>query len=71
MTERIRATIIDTVDPRKPIRLTPAQAGGPIHTRSFTGLFRNLRLIGGGLLFLLYFGTQWLTWGDARRCYGI
>ena len=66
MTERIPATIIDTVDPRKPIRLTPAQAGGPIHTRSFTGLFRNLRLIGGGLLFLLYFGTQWLTWGGRQ-----
>lgn len=62
MTDRIPATIIDTVDPRKPIRLTPAQAGGPIHTRSFTGLFRNLRLVGAGLLFLLYFGTQWLNW---------
>ncbi|AHL74800.1 (Fe-S)-binding protein [Stutzerimonas stutzeri] len=66
MTERIPAAIIDTVDPRKPIRLTPAQAGGPIHTRSFTGLFRNLRLVGSGLLFLLYFGTQWLTW-DGRQ----
>lgn len=62
MTERIPATIIDSVDPSKPIRLTPAQAGGPIHTRSFTGLFRNLRLLGGGILFLLYFGTQWLNW---------
>ncbi|MCG6538608.1 cytochrome c oxidase accessory protein CcoG [Pseudomonas sp. KSR10] len=66
MTERTPAAIIDSVDPRKPIRLTPAQAGGPIHTRSFSGLFRNLRLVGSGLLFLLYFGTQWLTW-DGRQ----
>jgi len=66
MTERIPARIIDTVDPNKPIRLTPAQAGGPIHTRSFTGLSRNLRLFGTGLLFLLYFGTAWLNW-DGRQ----
>lgn len=62
MTERIPARIIDSVDPNKPIRLTPAQAGGPIHTRSFSGLYRNLRLFGTGLLFLLYFGTVWLNW---------
>src|SRR5690606_36117246 len=62
MTERIPARIIDSVDPSKPIRLTPAQAGGPIHTRSFSGLYRNLRLFGTGLLFLLYFGTVWLNW---------
>ncbi|WP_217476815.1 cytochrome c oxidase accessory protein CcoG [Stutzerimonas stutzeri] len=62
MTERIPAAIIDTVDPRTPLRLTPAKAGGPIHTRSFSGLFRNLRLVGAGLLCLLYFGTQWLNW---------
>ena len=66
MSERIPAAIIETVDPRKPIRLTPAQAGGSIHTRSFTGLFRNLRLLGAGFLFLLYFGTQWLTWDDRQ-----
>lgn len=66
MSERIPAAIIETVDPRKPIRLTPAQAGGSIHTRSFTGLFRNLRLLGAGFLFLLYYGTQWLTWDDRQ-----
>ncbi|PTU80355.1 cytochrome c oxidase accessory protein CcoG [Pseudomonas indoloxydans] len=33
-----------------------------IYTRAFTGLFRNLRLAGGALLFLLYFGTVWLNW---------
>ena len=34
-----------------------------IYTRSFKGRFRNLRMIGGALLFLIYFGTVWLTWG--------
>ncbi|MBM7059439.1 cytochrome c oxidase accessory protein CcoG [Pseudomonas sp. UL073] len=33
-----------------------------IYTRSFTGFFRNLRLMGGALLFLIYFGTVWLSW---------
>ena len=66
MSERIAAQIIETIDPRKPLRLTPAQAGGPIHTRSFSGRFRNLRLYGAGLLFLLFFGTAWLDW-DGRQ----
>ncbi len=62
MTDRIPAKIIETIDPRQPLRLTPAQAGGPIHTRAFTGLFRNLRLYGAGLLFAIFFGTAWLNW---------
>ena len=66
MTDRIPARIIETVDPSQPIRLTPAQSGGPIHTRSFSGRFRNLRLLGGALLMLLYFGTVWLNW-DGRQ----
>ncbi|TLX57240.1 cytochrome c oxidase accessory protein CcoG [Stutzerimonas nosocomialis] len=33
-----------------------------IYTRAFTGLFRNLRRFGGAALFILYFGTVWLTW---------
>ena len=66
MSERIPAQIIETIDPRHPIRLTPSQAGGPIHTRSFSGRFRNLRLYGAGLLFLIFFGTAWLDW-DGRQ----
>ncbi|WP_372877736.1 cytochrome c oxidase accessory protein CcoG, partial [Pseudomonas sp.] len=66
MSERIPATVIDTIDPRRPIQLTPAKAGGPIHTRSFTGLFRSLRLYGAGALFLLFFGTAWLDWGGRQ-----
>jgi cytochrome c oxidase accessory protein FixG len=37
-----------------------------IYTRSFTGLFRNLRLVGGALLFILYFGTAWLNWNGRQ-----
>ncbi len=37
-----------------------------IYTRAFTGLFRNLRLGGGAFLFLLYFGTVWLSWNDRQ-----
>lgn len=66
MTDRIPVTLIQTIDTRSPVRITPAQAGGVIHTRSFTGLFRNLRLYGAGLLFLLFFGTAWLNWGERQ-----
>ena len=37
-----------------------------IYTRAFTGLFRNLRRVGGALLFLLYFGTVWLNWNGRQ-----
>ncbi len=37
-----------------------------IYTRSFTGIFRNLRMLGGALLFILYFGTVWLTWNGRQ-----
>ena len=35
---------------------------GKIFTRSFSGRFRNLRLIGAGFLALLFFGTSWINW---------
>jgi cytochrome c oxidase accessory protein FixG len=66
MTDLIPVRAVETIDPAKPIRLTPAQAGGPIHTRSFTGRFRNLRLLGAGLLFLLFFGTAWIDWNGRQ-----
>ena len=37
-----------------------------IYTRSFSGLFRNLRLLGGAFLFVLYFGTAWLNWNGRQ-----
>ncbi|AYC31757.1 cytochrome c oxidase accessory protein CcoG [Pseudomonas cavernae] len=66
MSERIPAQIVESIDPRQPVRLTPSLAGGPIHTRSFSGRFRNLRRYGAGLLLLLFFGTAWLDW-DGRQ----
>ena len=36
------------------------QKPDPIYTRSFKGFFRNLRLLGAGLLIVLYFGTVWV-----------
>ncbi|MFT5781580.1 MAG: cytochrome c oxidase accessory protein FixG [Pseudomonas sp.] len=36
------------------------------YTRAFTGLFRNIRMVSGAGLFLLYFGTVWLNWGDRQ-----
>jgi cytochrome c oxidase accessory protein FixG len=35
-----------------------------IQTRSYKGLFKNIRLAGVAFLFMLYFGTVWLQWGD-------
>ena len=37
-----------------------------IYTRSFKGVFRRLRIGGGALLFILYFGTVWLTWNQRQ-----
>lgn len=37
-----------------------------IYTRAFTGIFRNLRMLGGAALFLLYFGTVWLNWNGRQ-----
>jgi cytochrome c oxidase accessory protein FixG len=37
-----------------------------IYTRAFTGIFRNLRMVGGAALFLLYFGTVWLSWNGRQ-----
>ncbi|WP_109512674.1 cytochrome c oxidase accessory protein CcoG [Pseudomonas ovata] len=37
-----------------------------IHTKAFNGFFRNVRMIGGALLLLLYFGTVWLDWNSRQ-----
>src|SRR5690554_4637924 len=62
MNERIPARVIETIDPGKPAH--PLE--GAIHTRSFTGRYRTLRMLGSGVLFLLFFGTVWLTWNDRQ-----
>ncbi len=37
-----------------------------IYTRAFTGVFRNIRIIFGVFLFILFLGTAWLQWGDRQ-----
>ena len=37
-----------------------------IYTRAFSGLFRNVRRVGGAVLFLLYFGTAWINWNGRQ-----
>jgi hypothetical protein len=66
MTDRIPARIVETLDPARPVRLSPARDGSPIHTRSVTGRFRNRRLYGAGLLLLLFFGIPWLSWNGRQ-----
>jgi len=65
MSERIPVQIVETFEPSRP-RTKTRSTDRLIHTRSFTGLFRNLRLGGAGFLFLLFFGTVWLNWGGRQ-----
>lgn len=59
MSQNIPLRNIDTV-PERPTLMDK------IHVRSFKGYFRRLRILGGALLFALYFGTVWLTSGDRQ-----
>lgn len=43
-----------------------ARGNQKIQPRSFTGLYRRLRLCGGAVLFALYFGVVWLNWNDRQ-----
>ncbi|UVJ42294.1 cytochrome c oxidase accessory protein CcoG [Pseudomonas sp. LS1212] len=65
MSERIPVQIVEVAEPSA-FKKKPATSDRYIHTRSFTGLFRNLRLGGAGLLFVLFFGTVWLNWGGRQ-----
>jgi len=65
MSERIPVQIIELVEPSR-AKVKVKSSDNLIHTRSFTGLFRNLRLSGAGFLFLLFFGTVWLDWGGRQ-----
>jgi cytochrome c oxidase accessory protein FixG len=67
MSERIPAQVIEVTPNLPPIASKPLSASnGPVHTRSFTGFYRDLRRLGAGLLCLLFFGTLWLDW-DGRQ----
>ncbi|WP_044871869.1 cytochrome c oxidase accessory protein CcoG [Pseudomonas sp. LFM046] len=67
MSERIPAQVIEVTPSLPPIASKPLSAtNGPVHTRRFTGFYRDLRRVGAGLLCLLFFGTLWLDW-DGRQ----
>lgn len=61
MSERIPT--VETLVPIHPKKVKAVSRDNLIHTRSFTGLYRTLRMSGGALLFLAFFGTVWLNWG--------
>ncbi|MBB4865998.1 cytochrome c oxidase accessory protein FixG [Pseudomonas nitritireducens] len=62
MSERIQAKIIEIDAPQ---RFTPPSKP-LVYTKRFAGRFRDLRRLGGGLLFLLFFGTLWLQWNGRQ-----
>ncbi|OPA91535.1 cytochrome c oxidase accessory protein CcoG [Pseudomonas fluorescens] len=64
MSERIPT--LDTFEPLHPKKVKAKSSDNLIHTRSFTGLYRTLRVAGAALLFLLFFGTVWLDWGGRQ-----
>ncbi|AZP72247.1 cytochrome c oxidase accessory protein CcoG [Pseudomonas poae] len=64
MTERIPT--VETFVPIHPKKVKARSSDNSIHTRSFTGLFRTLRVAGAGFLFLAFFGTVWLNWGGRQ-----
>ncbi|MBC3258188.1 cytochrome c oxidase accessory protein CcoG [Pseudomonas paralactis] len=64
MSERIPT--VETFEPIHPKKVKAKSSDNLIHTRSFTGLFRTLRVSGAALLFLAFFGTVWLNW-DGRQ----
>ncbi|EFQ63764.1 iron-sulfur cluster-binding protein [Pseudomonas fluorescens WH6] len=64
MSERIPT--VDTFEPLHPKKVKAKSSDNLIHTRSFTGLYRTLRVAGAALLFLLFFGTVWLDWGGRQ-----
>ncbi|MDD2052151.1 cytochrome c oxidase accessory protein CcoG [Pseudomonas putida] len=65
MSDRIPVQIVENFEPSRP-RTKAKSSDNQIHTRSFTGFFRTLRIGGAGFLFLLFFGTVWLNWGGRQ-----
>ena len=66
MSDRIPVRIVDVFEPAHPKKMKAKSSDNLIHTRSFTGLFRTLRVAGAGFLFLAFFGTVWLNWGGRQ-----
>ncbi|MCU1776012.1 cytochrome c oxidase accessory protein CcoG [Pseudomonas sp. 14P_5.3_Bac1] len=64
MSERIPT--VETFEPIHPKKVKAKSSDTLIHTRSFSGLFRTLRVAGAAVLFLAFFGTVWLNWGGRQ-----
>ncbi|MDL2186069.1 cytochrome c oxidase accessory protein CcoG [Pseudomonas sp. ChxA] len=64
MSERIPT--VDTFEPIHPKKVKAKSSDNLIHTRSFTGVFRTLRVSGAAVLFLAFFGTVWLNWSGRQ-----
>ncbi len=62
MNDRIPFTEIATA----PASIQARRTDSGIQTRSFTGLYRNLRIGFAGALFVLFFGTAWLNWNGRQ-----
>jgi len=66
MSEIIPVRTVEIHEPAHPKKVKAQSSDNLIHTRSFTGLFRTLRVAGAGFLFLAFFGTVWLNWGGRQ-----
>ncbi len=66
MTMSERIPTVETFEPIHPKKVKAKSSDNLIHTRSFTGLYRTLRVSGAGLLFVAFFGTVWLNWGGRQ-----
>jgi cytochrome c oxidase accessory protein FixG len=66
MSEIIPVRTVEIHEPAHPKKMKAQSSDNLIHTRSFTGLFRTLRVAGAGFLFLAFFGTVWLNWGGRQ-----
>ncbi|CAM3233744.1 cytochrome c oxidase accessory protein CcoG [Pseudomonas fluorescens] len=64
MSERIPT--VETFEPLHPKKVKAKSSDNLIHTRSFSGLYRTLRVSGAAVLFLAFFGTVWLNWGGRQ-----
>ena len=66
MSEIIPVRTVETYEPAHPKKVKATSSDHLIHTRSFTGVYRTLRVSGAAFLFLAFFGTVWLNWGGRQ-----
>ncbi|CAM4009524.1 Protein RdxA [Pseudomonas reidholzensis] len=64
MSDRIPYQVIEIAPPAASSH--KGLGDGVVHTRSFKGLYRNLRIGFVGVLFVLFFGTAWLNWNGRQ-----